>query len=189
MESSLQDVSLVDGSTQSAALTAVAIIGGAIYLARYLSRAGSKPTSSRRKPNPPPAQSYQKRENAAPFIEICVSDYESAKQAIHGGALSLELCSDRSGGGITPSMGLIEQCVQLVKGTEVELHVLIRPRPGDFVYSDDEFEIIQRDIIAAKVAGADGEYSILVMKYLTQNCFLCTLCRDCLWNTDEQRKS
>lgn len=105
---------------------------------------------------PPVAMPYKKREPSAPIVEICVSDYESARQAFLGGASSLELCSNRSEGGTTPSIGLIEQCVQLVKSTNTELHVLIRPRPGDFVYSDEECQVIHKDIIAAKVAGADG---------------------------------
>ena len=53
-------------------------------------------------------------------------------------------------------MGLIEQAASAIGGRDIALHVLIRPRPGGFVYSDDEFDIIQRDITAAKLAGADG---------------------------------
>jgi copper homeostasis protein len=58
---------------------------------------------------------------------------------------------------VTPSIGLIEQAATVIGGRDVALHVLIRPRAGGFDYTDDEFDIIQRDIIAAKVAGADGE--------------------------------
>jgi copper homeostasis protein len=58
---------------------------------------------------------------------------------------------------VTPSIGLIEQAATVIGGRDVALHALIRPRAGGFDYSDDEFDIIQRDIIAAKVAGADGE--------------------------------
>ncbi|RYG98106.1 copper homeostasis protein CutC [archaeon] len=90
------------------------------------------------------------------IVEICVSDFVSAKEAVEGGASSLELCSNRMEGGTTPSIGLIEQCVDLAKGTNVVLQVLIRPRPGDFNYTNEEFEIIQRDIIAARMTGADG---------------------------------
>ena len=59
--------------------------------------------------------------------------------------------------GVTPSIGLIEQAVTLIGGRDIALHVLIRPRPGGFEYSDDEFDIIQRDITAAKLAGVDGK--------------------------------
>lgn len=46
----------------------------------------------------------------------------------------------------------------VIGGRDIALHVLIRPRPGGFMYSDDEFDIIQRDILAAKLAGADGKH-------------------------------
>ena len=59
--------------------------------------------------------------------------------------------------GVTPSIGLIEQAISVIGGRDIALHVLIRPRPGGFCYTDDEFDIIQRDIIAAKLAGVDGE--------------------------------
>lgn len=95
-------------------------------------------------------------------IEICLSDIESAKQAIKGGANSIELCADRPEGGTTPSIGLIEQCVRVCREHNVQVHVLIRPRAGDFVYSHDEFEVIQRDVIAAKNAGVDGKLSFLL---------------------------
>jgi hypothetical protein len=113
------------------------------------------------------------------IVEICVSDYESAKQAIEGGAMSLELCSNRLEGGTTPSVGLVESCVELVKGTNVTLHVLIRPRPGDFSYSDEEFEVIQRDILAAKQAGADGKTYLIISSFTTDpndNALLQALC-------------
>lgn len=58
---------------------------------------------------------------------------------------------------MTSSIGLIEQAVTVIGGRDVALHVLIRPRAGGFHYTDDEFDIIQRDIIAAKMAGADGK--------------------------------
>ena len=91
-----------------------------------------------------------------PTIEVCVSDIESAKAAVEGGANSLELCSNRLEGGITPSIGFINECVLLCKSCNVQVHVLIRPRPGNFHYSNAEFEVIQRDVIAAEYAGADG---------------------------------
>ena len=90
-------------------------------------------------------------------VEICLSDIESAKNAIKGGANSIELCADRPEGGTTPSIGLIEECVKVCREHSVQVHVLIRPRAGDFVYSKEEFEVIQRDIIAAKNAGVDGK--------------------------------
>jgi len=76
-----------------------------------------------------------------------------AVAAERGGATRIELCSDLLEGGITPSAGLIE----LVRArTSVGLQIMIRPRGGDFCYNTDEFETMQRDILAAKKLGADG---------------------------------
>ena len=65
--------------------------------------------------------------------EICLSDVTSAISAIEGGATSIELCTNRGEGGITPFIGLIQEVVFLSRGKSVEIHVLIRPRPGNFV--------------------------------------------------------
>ena len=67
--------------------------------------------------------------------EICLSDVTSAISAIEGGATSIELCTSRGEGGITPFIGLIQEVVYLSRGKSVEIHVLIRPRSGNFVYS------------------------------------------------------
>ncbi len=103
--------------------------------------------------------------NALRTIEICISDIESARHAVNGGANSLELCANRMEGGTTPSIGFIEECVNLCRSFDVEVHVLIRPRPGDFVYTAEEFEVIERDIMAAKMAGADGKLPVLIMLF------------------------
>lgn len=132
---------------------ALAIAGTAFVMARALGLWSKVSKASSLLPVSLPTF---RRKQQSVTVEVCVSDFESARNAFHGGATSLELCSNRAEGGTTPSMGLIEQCVRLVRGTDVELHVLIRPRAGDFVYSHEEFEIMQRDIIAAKVAGANG---------------------------------
>lgn len=106
-------------------------------------------------------------------VEICLSDLESAERASCGGATSIELCSARYEGGITPryppqkylslcqlitlySVGLIEEVVNKLKSTETEVHVLIRPRGGNFNYTSSEFDVIVRDVLASKQAGADG---------------------------------
>lgn len=108
--------------------------------------------------------SKSKRKASGHTIEIMVTDIESATNAIKGGANSLELCVNRLEGGVTPSIGFIEEVVNLCRGLAIEVNVLIRPRPGDFLYSATEFELIQRDILAAKNAGADG----IVVGILTQ---------------------
>jgi copper homeostasis protein len=99
----------------------------------------------------------RKPKNFDNTIEVCLSDISSIVNAIHGGATSLELCTNRAEGGVTPSVGLVEEAVRLCRTTDsTAVHVLIRPRPGHFVYSNEEFEVILRDILAAKSAGADG---------------------------------
>lgn len=86
-------------------------------------------------------------------IEICVDSVESAVAAQSGGAQRVELCDNLMEGGTTPSFGSIQVARQLLN---IKLHVIIRPRGGDFLYSDTEFEIMKRDIEAAKGLGVDG---------------------------------
>jgi copper homeostasis protein len=86
-------------------------------------------------------------------IEVCVDSVASSVAAERGGAKRVELCGNLLEGGVTPSAGLIE----LVREkTSIGLQVMIRPRGGDFLYTREEFETMQRDIVAAKKLGADG---------------------------------
>ncbi len=86
-------------------------------------------------------------------LEICVESVEHAVAAERGGAHRIELCTDLSSGGITPSAALMQTARRQVR---IPIHVLIRPRAGNFYYSDHELEIMRNDIRAAKQFGMDG---------------------------------
>jgi copper homeostasis protein len=86
-------------------------------------------------------------------LEICVESVEHGIAAARGGAHRIELCSDLSSGGITPSAGLMQTARRHL---QAPIHVLVRPRAGDFCYSDHELEIMRDDIKAAKRLGMDG---------------------------------
>jgi copper homeostasis protein len=88
-----------------------------------------------------------------PVLEICVESVDHAVAAERGGAHRLELCTDLSSGGVTPSAALMQTVRRQVR---IPVHVLIRPRAGDFCYSEDEFELMWNDILAAKQFGMDG---------------------------------
>lgn len=94
--------------------------------------------------------------DAAPTVlEIAVQDVSGAVAAVRAGAERLELCTALAAtGGVTPGVGLLEEVVEAVPGTGV--HVLVRPRPGGFVYTPDEVAVQVREIRAAVRAGASG---------------------------------
>ena len=87
------------------------------------------------------------------ILEICANSYQSAENAQEAGAHRIELCQELEVGGITPSYGLIKYVIQ---NLEIPVFVLIRPRGGNFVYSDTEFNIMKNDIILCKDLGCHG---------------------------------
>ena len=87
------------------------------------------------------------------ILEICANSFESALAAQEAGAHRIELCQELSLGGLTPSHGLVAKVMQEL---EIPVFVLIRPRSGDFMYSEAEFDVMLRDIAFAKAEGAQG---------------------------------
>lgn len=87
------------------------------------------------------------------ILEICTDSFEGAKAATKYCVNRIELCSALSVGGLTPSYGLIKQCVALDK---LSVQVMIRPKSGGFQYSPSAIKIMITDIKATKKLGAQG---------------------------------
>ena len=86
-------------------------------------------------------------------LEIIGFNIESCRIAQAAGAHRIELCDNPSEGGTTASYGFIKAAR---KALQIELYPIIRPRGGDFLYSDDEFEMMQTDVQLCKEIGCDG---------------------------------
>jgi copper homeostasis protein len=86
-------------------------------------------------------------------IEICTDNIESAIYAQNAGADRIELCNNLPEGGTTPGSGLIRSARE---NLSIGLHVIIRPRGGDFLYSVIEYDIMRREIDVCRECGADG---------------------------------
>lgn len=86
-------------------------------------------------------------------LEICVDSLASARAAIAGGADRLELCSALLAGGLTPYVELLRQ---IRAESDIAVRCLMRPRPGDFLYTPEELAMMARQIRQLKQAGADG---------------------------------
>ncbi|WP_017259201.1 copper homeostasis protein CutC [Pedobacter arcticus] len=88
-----------------------------------------------------------------PLIEIATSDFATTKAAVKGGADRIELCANLYEGGTTASYGTIKKCRE---SFEIPIFPIIRPRGGDFLFKEEEFEIMQSDIKLCKDLACDG---------------------------------
>jgi len=86
-------------------------------------------------------------------IEICTDSLEGVLAAEKYKASRVELCAGLSVGGLTPSVGLLEECR---KNSKTEIHTIIRHREGDFIYDEKDIEIMKADIKVMEAAGAAG---------------------------------
>ena len=86
-------------------------------------------------------------------LEVIADSLEAARTAHGAGADRIELCESLVEGGITPSYGLMELVRKYVP---IDLFVMIRPRGGDFLYSDSEFEVMVKNVLLAKKLRVDG---------------------------------
>ncbi len=86
-------------------------------------------------------------------LEACVDSLSSARAAKEGGATRLELCANLIIGGTTPSLSLVRR---VKEETGLPVHALLRPRFGDFLYTQEEFELLLEDGAALLDAGADA---------------------------------
>ncbi len=105
--------------------------------------------------NRPRHSLFQRPDTMTPYtLEICANSVESALAAQEAGAHRVELCAAMPEGGTTPSRGTIRLSRERLHATR--LHVIIRPRGGDFLYNELEREVILDDIRCAREEGADG---------------------------------
>lgn len=91
--------------------------------------------------------------NSRFLIEIATADFSTTQSAVGGGADRIELCAGLSEGGTTPSYGTIRRCREAF---DVSLFPIIRPRGGDFLYTEDEYQVIYQDILLCRQVGCDG---------------------------------
>ena len=87
------------------------------------------------------------------LLEICIDSLESAKAAIKGGADRLEVCSHLELDGLTPTVELVKQIKEI---SVIPQYIMIRPREGDFNYSEEEFGEMKSKISAFKEIGVQG---------------------------------
>lgn len=109
-------------------------------------------------------------------LEVCCPDLQSVKAAVEAGARRIELCQDLACGGLSPSIEMIRDALALCTG-KTSVHVLFRPRSGDFVYNEDELRLVCSQIascppVAGIVIGAltkEGEVDIAACKRMIES--------------------
>ncbi len=87
------------------------------------------------------------------LLEVCAGSVASGIAAQRGGAERIELCANLSEGGTTPSPGTIRVAR---RSLEIQIYPIIRPRGGDFLYGEKEFEVMKEDILHCRQAGCEG---------------------------------
>ena len=98
------------------------------------------------------------------LVEVCANSLESALNAQKAGADRIELCTELGVGGITASYGLLKSVRERLS---IAVHVLVRPRSGDFTYSEMEFDIMKQDIELCREMGFEGVVSGILRPDLT----------------------
>lgn len=91
-----------------------------------------------------------------PIYEFCAENVTFLEKAFQAGAQRVELCDNLAVGGTTPSYGVIKVAVELAKTYQAKVVVMIRPRGGEFVYSQEELAIMLEDMKCARELGVDG---------------------------------
>ena len=91
-----------------------------------------------------------------PIYEFCAENVTLLEKAFKAGAQRVELCDNLAVGGTTPSYGVIKAAVELAKTYQAKVVMMIRPRGGDFVYSQEELAIMLEDMKCARELGVDG---------------------------------
>ena len=87
------------------------------------------------------------------IIEVCAESYEYAVKAEKAGADRIELCKDLGLDGLTPDYECAKRTIDTLN---IPVFILIRPRKGDFIYSDEEFELMKQDILKFREMGCKG---------------------------------
>lgn len=94
--------------------------------------------------------------SGVPLVEVCVEGIDAVAVAQEHGADRVELCASLSEGGVTPSLGTVRAAVAVAR---IPVHVIVRPRGGDFLYSGAEFLTMLEDVRLIRETGAQGVVS------------------------------